>query len=41
MASALPSSAAPAHQIPEFDRVWGTGITRTREILEAAEQESA
>ena len=28
---------ALAHQTAEFDRVWGTGITRTREIVEVAE----
>ena len=31
-------SAALAAQIAEFDRVWGTGITRTREVVEVAEE---
>ena len=31
-------SAVLAAQIEEFDRVWGTGITRTREIVEIAEE---
>ncbi len=31
-------SAALAAQIAEFDRVWGTGITRTREIVEIADE---
>ena len=30
-------SAALAHQTAEFDRVWGTGIQRTREIVEVAD----
>jgi hypothetical protein len=34
-------SAALAAQISEFDRVWGTGITRTREIVEVVEELSA
>jgi hypothetical protein len=36
-AESILDSAALAHQIAEFDRVWGTGITRTREIIEVAE----
>ena len=31
-------SAALAAQIAEFDRVWGTEVTRTREIVEVAEE---
>ena len=31
-------STALAAQIEEFDRVWGAGITRTREIVEVAEE---
>jgi hypothetical protein len=31
-------SAALAAQIAEFDRVWGPGITRTREIVEIADE---
>ena len=31
-------SAVLAAQIAEFDRVWGTGITRTREVVEVAEE---
>ncbi len=34
-------SAALAAQIAEFDRVWGTAITRTREIVEVVEELSA
>lgn len=34
-------SAALAAQIAEFDRVWGAGIARTREIVEVAEELSA
>ncbi|MDP1753568.1 MAG: hypothetical protein Q8L22_29310 [Reyranella sp.] len=34
-------SAALAAQIAEFDRVWGTEVTRTREIVEIAEELSA
>ena len=34
-------SAALAAQISEFDRVWGTGVERTREIVEVAEELSA
>ncbi|CAN5711775.1 hypothetical protein BH11PSE3_BH11PSE3_26130 [soil metagenome] len=34
-------STALAAQIAEFDRVWGKGITRTREIVEVAEELSA
>ena len=34
-------SAALAAQTAEFDRVWGTGITRTREVVEVAEELSA
>jgi hypothetical protein len=30
-----------AAQIAEFDRVWGTGITRTREIVEVVEELAA
>ena len=30
-------SDALAHQSAEFDRVWGAGITRTREIVEVAD----
>lgn len=36
-AESILDSAALAHQSAEFDRVWGTGITRTREIIEVAE----
>ena len=32
------NSAALAAQIAEFDRVWGTGVTRTREIVEVVEE---
>ena len=31
-------SAALASQIAEFDRVWGTEVTRTREIVEMAQE---
>ena len=31
-------SAALAAQIAEFDRVWGTGVERTREIVEVVEE---
>src|SRR5260370_11159217 len=34
-------SAALAAQIAEFDRVWGTGVERTREIVEVVEELSA
>src|SRR3977135_769009 len=34
-------SAALAAQIAEFDRVWGTGVERKREIGEVAEELSA
>jgi hypothetical protein len=34
-------SEALAAQTAEFDRVWGTGITRTREVVEVAEELSA
>jgi hypothetical protein len=34
-------STALAAQIAEFDRVWGTEVTRTREIVEIAEEYSA
>jgi len=34
-------SEALANQSAEFDRVWGTGITRTREVVEMAEELSA
>jgi hypothetical protein len=34
-------SAALAAQISEFDRVWGAGVERTREIVEVAEELSA
>ena len=37
-AESILDSAALAAQIAEFDRVWGTGITRTREIVEVAEE---
>jgi hypothetical protein len=40
-AESILDSAALAAQIAEFDRVWGTGITRTREIVEVAEELSA
>lgn len=40
-AEAILDSAALAAQIAEFDRLWGTGITRTREIVEVAEELSA
>ena len=31
-------SAALAAQIAEFDRVWGAGVERTREIVEVVEE---
>ena len=34
-------SAALAAQIAEFDRVWGAEVTRTREVVEIAEELSA
>lgn len=34
-------SAALAAQTAEFDRVWGAGITRTREVVEVAEELSS
>ena len=34
-------SAALAAQIAEFDHVWGTGVERTREIVEVVEELSA
>ena len=37
-AEAILDSAALASQSAEFDRVWGTGITRTREVVEVAEE---
>jgi len=40
-AEAILDSAALAAQSAEFDRVWGTGITRTREVVEVAEELSA
>jgi len=40
-AESILDSAALAAQIAEFDRVWGTGVTRTREIVEVAEELSA
>jgi hypothetical protein len=35
-AKALPGSPALAKMIAEFDRVWGSRVTRSREILEFA-----
>jgi hypothetical protein len=35
-AEALPGSPALAGMIKEFDRVWGSRVTRSREILEFA-----
>jgi len=35
-AEALPGSPALASMIKEFDRVWGSRVTRSREILEFA-----
>ena len=35
-AEALPGSPALASMIAEFDRVWGSRVTRSREILEFA-----
>jgi hypothetical protein len=40
-AESILDSAALAAQIAEFDRVWGTGVTRTREIVEVVEELSA
>src|SRR5258708_31398625 len=40
-AESILDSAALAAQIAEFDRIWGTGVTRTREIVEVAEELSA
>ena len=40
-AESILDSAALAAQIAEFDRVWGTGVERTREIVEVAEELSA
>jgi len=37
-AEAILDSSALAAQMAEFDRVWGTGITRTREVVEVAEE---
>src|SRR5712691_10791270 len=37
-AESILDSAALAAQSAEFDRVWGTGITRTREIVEVVEE---
>jgi hypothetical protein len=37
-AESILDSAALAAQSAEFDRVWGTGITRTREVVEVAEE---
>jgi hypothetical protein len=37
-AEAILDSEALAAQIAEFDRVWGTGITRTREVVEVVEE---
>jgi len=34
-------SAALAAQISEFDRMWGTEVTRTREIVEIVEERAA
>ena len=34
-------SAVLAAQIAEFDRIWGTAITRTREIVELVEELSS
>ena len=40
-AESILDSAALAAQIAEFDRVWGTAITRTREVVEVVEELSA
>ncbi len=40
-AEAILDSQALAGQIAEFDRYWGTEVTRTREIVEVAEELSA
>ncbi|OFW97809.1 MAG: hypothetical protein A3D94_13265 [Alphaproteobacteria bacterium RIFCSPHIGHO2_12_FULL_66_14] len=40
-AEAILDSQALASQIAEFDRYWGTEVTRTREIVEVAEELSA
>lgn len=40
-AESILDSAALAAQVAELDRVWGTGMTRTREIVEVAEELSA
>ncbi len=37
-AESILDSAALAAQIAEFDRVWGTGVERTREIVEVVEE---
>lgn len=37
-AEAILDSSALAAQMADFDRVWGTGITRTREVVEVAEE---
>jgi hypothetical protein len=37
-AESILDPTALAAQIAEFDRVWGTAITRTREIVEVAEE---
>lgn len=40
-AEAILDSEALAGQIAEFDQFWGTEVTRTREIVEVAEELSA
>jgi hypothetical protein len=40
-AESILDSEALAGQIAEFDRFWGTEVTRTREIVEVAEELSA
>lgn len=37
-AESILDSAALAAQMAEFDRVWGAGIRRTREVVEVAEE---
>jgi hypothetical protein len=41
VAEAILDSEALAGQIAEFDHFWGTEVTRTREIVEVAEELSA
>jgi hypothetical protein len=40
-AEAILDSAALAEQIAEFDHFWGAEVTRTREIVEVAEELTA